>query len=255
MFFVHDHLLRMRGDVLPRDLDANAAHALLASGNACDAPIDGAVYGALLNHRAALDALGDAVHEAPYKAPPRAPVLYLKPRNTRAGHRARVVLDDDVDALEIGITLGIVIGRTAARLQVSNALDHVAGYVIAADLSVPHRNVYRPSVRLRDRDGFCPMGPAVVARRHVVDPNALRMSVAIDGTPCFEASTSGYIRDVATLLADVTDFMTLAPGDVMLLGVPHGAPVARAGQRAGLSIEGLGTLEISLESQGKGDPR
>jgi 5-oxopent-3-ene-1,2,5-tricarboxylate decarboxylase/2-hydroxyhepta-2,4-diene-1,7-dioate isomerase len=253
MFSVHDHLLRLRGDVLPRDLDAAAVQALLADGDACDSPVDGAVYGALLNHRAALAALGDAVHAAPYKAPPQAPVLYLKPRNTHAGHRSCVALPQGVEALEIGITLGIVIGATAARLSVSNALDYVAGYVIAADLSVPHTDVYRPSVRLRARDGFCPLGPTVVARRHIVDPNALRMSVAIDGTPCFEATTGDYIRDVATLLAHVTDFMTLAPGDVMLLGVPHGAPVARAGQHAALSIEGLGTLQVSFTREG--DPR
>jgi 5-oxopent-3-ene-1,2,5-tricarboxylate decarboxylase / 2-hydroxyhepta-2,4-diene-1,7-dioate isomerase len=250
MLQVHDHRLRLSGEASPRDTDAQAVQALLAGAVACEPAVEGAVYATLLNDRAALAALGNALHEAPYKAPPQAPVLYLKPRNTLAGHRARVVVPSGVDALEVGISLGIVIGETASRLSADNALAHVAGFVIVADISVPHASVYRPSVRMRARDGFCPVGPAIVARRLVTHPDSLRMSVALDGEPCFEASTSGAVRNVATLLADVTDFMTLATGDVLTLGVPHGAPLARAGQHAALAIEGLGTLEIAFVREG-----
>lgn len=250
MFHVHDHRLRILGEASPRDTDARSVQALLAEGAACEAAVERAVYATLLNDRAALAALGGALHEAPYKAPPQAPILYLKPRNTLAGHRARVVVPADVEALEVGVSLGIVLGATAARLSADDAFAHVAGYVIVADICVPHASVYRPSVRLRARDGFCPVGPAVVARRHIANPDALRMSVALDGEPAFEATTANTVRSVAALLADVTDFMTLAAGDVLTLGVPHGAPLARAGQRATLAIEGLGTLEITFVREG-----
>jgi 5-oxopent-3-ene-1,2,5-tricarboxylate decarboxylase / 2-hydroxyhepta-2,4-diene-1,7-dioate isomerase len=251
MLHVHDHRLRLSGEASPRDTDAHTVRALLAAETACEPAVCGAVYGTLLNDRAALAALGEAMHAAPYKAPPQAPILYLKPRNTLAGHRARVIVPAGTDALEVGISLGIVIGATASRLRADDALAHVAGYVIVADISIPHANVYRPSVRMRARDGFCPTGPAIVARRHVSHPDSLRMSVAINGEPCFEATTATTVRNVATLLADVTDFMTLAPGDVLTLGVPHGAPLARAGQRAALAIEGLGTLEIAFVRDGE----
>ncbi|MGQ7934214.1 fumarylacetoacetate hydrolase family protein [Paraburkholderia sp. D1E] len=246
MFALADHLLHPEGDALPRDVDALTVAALLARGVACRAPVSGAVYGTLLNDRAALEALGDAVHAAPYKAPPKAPILYLKPRNTFAGHRARVVVPDDALGVEVGASLGIVIGRTATRVSAAQALDYIAGYTLVADLSVPHASVYRPSVRFRARDGFCVIGPAVVAAHHVAAPDNLTITVSLPGREVFSASTASSVRKVAQLIADVTDFMTLSAGDVITLGVPHGSPVAHIGDTATLSIGGLPPLEVSF---------
>jgi len=246
MFALADHLLHPEGEALPRDVDARTAAALLARGTACRAPVGGAVYGTLLNDRAALEALGDAVHAAPYKAPPKAPVLYLKPRNTLAGHRSRVVVPDDALGVEVGASLGIVIGRTATRVSVAQAFDYVAGYTLVADLSVPHASVYRPSVRFRARDGFCVVGPAVVAARHVATPDNLAIRVQLGSREAFTASTASSVRNVAQLLADVTDFMTLSAGDVITLGVPRGSPVAHIGDTATLSIGAMPPLTVSF---------
>jgi 5-oxopent-3-ene-1,2,5-tricarboxylate decarboxylase/2-hydroxyhepta-2,4-diene-1,7-dioate isomerase len=246
MFALADHLLHPEGDALPRDVDARTVAALLARGIACRAPVRGAVYGTLLNDRAALDALGDAVHAAPYKAPPKAPILYLKPRNTLAGHRARVVVPDDALGVEVGASLGIVIGCTATRVAADRAADYIAGYTLVADLSVPHASVYRPSVRFRARDGFCVVGPALVAARHVATPDDLGIQVSLNGVETFTASTASSVRKVAQLLADVTDFMTLSAGDVITLGVRHGSPVAHTGDTATLSIGALPPLTVSF---------
>ncbi|WP_028226983.1 fumarylacetoacetate hydrolase family protein [Paraburkholderia ferrariae] len=245
MFSVADHLLHVEGEALPRDVSASAARALLAGGARCRAPVSGAVYGTLLNDRAALAALGDAVNAPPYKAPPRAPILYLKPRNTLAGHGARVAVPGE-EGVEVGASLGIVIGRTAARVSAREAFDYVAGYTLVADLSVPHASVYRPSVRFRARDNFCVIGPAIVARAHVAHPDDLAITVQIAGEAPFTASTAASVRGVAQLLEDVTDFMTLAPGDIITLGVPHGAPVAKAGARATLAIGDWAPLAIDF---------
>jgi 5-oxopent-3-ene-1,2,5-tricarboxylate decarboxylase/2-hydroxyhepta-2,4-diene-1,7-dioate isomerase len=246
MFALADYLVHVEGEPLPRDLDARAVAATLATGAACRSPITGAVYGTLLNDRVALSALGEAAHAAPYKAPPKAPVLYLKPRNTHAGHRARVAVPDDGVGVEVGASIGIVIGRTATRVSTHNALEYVAGYTIVADLSVPHESVYRPSVRFRARDGFCVIGPAVVARCHVEDPDDLPISVRIADKPPCSASTASCVRDAARLIADVTDFMTLSAGDVLTLGVPHGSPVAHVGDEAVISVAGWPALHISF---------
>ncbi|MFM0741389.1 fumarylacetoacetate hydrolase family protein [Paraburkholderia xenovorans] len=251
MFALADHLLHPEGDALPRDVDAPAAAALLARGVACRAPIAGAVYGTLLNDRAALAALGDAVNAAPYQAPPKAPILYLKPRNALAGHRARVVVPDDALGVEVGASLGIVIGRTATRVSVTRAFDYIAGYTPVADLSVPHASVYRPSVRFRARDGFCVIGPALVAARHVAAPDDLPIRVALAGHEVFNATTASTVRNVAQLIADVTDFMTLSPGDVITLGVPHGSPVAHRGDTATLTIGSMPPLEVSFVGAGE----
>ena len=214
-------------------------------------PTSGTVYGSLLNHADALAALGEQVNAAPYKAPPKAPILYIKPRNTVVGHRSVVVVPADVSELEIGATLGIVIGRAASRVAESEALDFIAGYTIVNDISVPHESLYRPSMRFKCRDGFCPIGPWVVPRAQVPNPDALGITVCIDGETVHRGSTAGLVRPVARLLAAVTEFMTLHPGDVLSVGVAAGAPRVRAGQRVAIKIHGLGQLDNTFiaESQ------
>ena len=223
--------------------------------------LSGVVYGTLLNDPDALAALGDALHRAPYKAPPLAPVLYIKPRNTLAASGAHVVVPADAGSFEIGAALAVVIGRTACRVAQADALAHVCGYTLVADLSVPHASFYRPSVRHKARDGSCLIGPQVVPRAALPPSGDLALTVSIDGAVVHMARTSGMQRPLARLLADVTEFMTLHPGDVLLLGVAAGAPHARAGQRFAVECAGIGTLEGALvsqadaEAEGHADPR
>jgi 5-oxopent-3-ene-1,2,5-tricarboxylate decarboxylase/2-hydroxyhepta-2,4-diene-1,7-dioate isomerase len=208
--------------------------------------LTGAVYGVLLNHVGALSALGEAVNEPPYKAPPKAPVLFIKPRNTLSAPRQPIEVPADARALLIGANLGAVIGRTACRVAPDQALSHVAGYVIVNDLSVPHASFFRPSIRFIARDGTCSIGPSVVARERIADPDALSVRIHIDGQLVQSTDTSSRQRPLARLIADVTDFMTLRPGDILLLGASAGAPTACAGQRVAVAIEGLGELENPL---------
>jgi len=209
----------------------------------------GTVYGTLLNHRDALAALGNAVNEPPYKAAPKAPILYIKPRNTWIDAGQPIVVPAGVDAVEIGATLGLVIGRPACRVSEADALSFVAGYVIVNDVSVPHESYYRPSLRFKARDTFCPIGP-FVARVRVGSPDALGIVVAIDGETVHRANTAGLIRSTARLIAEVSEFMTLATGDVLSVGVAAGAPRARARQRVSIAIDGLGRLDNPLISEG-----
>ena len=209
----------------------------------------GTVYGTLLNHRDALAALGGAVNEAPYKAPPKAPVLYIKPCNTWVGAGDAVIVPAGVAELEVGATLGLVIGRSACRVREADALSFVAGYVIVDDVSIPHASYYRPSLRFKARDTFCPIGP-FVARDAVGSPDALVITVSIDGKTVQRTSTAGLIRSAARLIAEVSEFMTLAPGDVLSVGVAAGAPQARAGQRVSIAIDGLGRLDNRLTAEG-----
>jgi 5-oxopent-3-ene-1,2,5-tricarboxylate decarboxylase/2-hydroxyhepta-2,4-diene-1,7-dioate isomerase len=212
-------------------------------------PHRGTVYGTLLNHADALAALGDAVHAPPYKAPPQAPVLYIKPRNTWVADGDAIVVPAGVEALEIGATLGLVIGRAACRIGKGEALQFVAGAVIVNDVSVPHASYYRPSLRFKARDTFCPIG-AMVPLADLGALDALAITVEIDGEVVHRAGTAGLIRPVARLLAEVSAFITLAPGDVLSVGVAAGAPRARAGQRVRIAIDGLGTLTNPLVAEG-----
>lgn len=220
----------------------------LTMSNIFQMPHGGTVYGTLLNHREALAALGDQVNAAPYKAPPHAPILYIKPRNTWAQSGDSVVVPTDVPELQMGATLGVVMGRVASKLSLAEALNHVAGYVVLNDISVPHDSFYRPSMRFKCRDGSCPMG-AFVPREAVSDPDALAMTVAIDGVVVQHTNTGGRIRSVAQLLVDVTEFMTLHPGDILSIGVSAHGPLAHAGQRVTITVDGVGQLENTLVSE------
>ncbi|AOK31621.1 2-hydroxyhepta-2,4-diene-1,7-dioate isomerase [Burkholderia singularis] len=218
----------------------------IVDGEAAEAVRVGTVYGALLNDRGALAALGDAVHAPPYGKPPAAPVLYVKPANTHAADRAAVVVPAGIDALEIGATLGVVFARRATRVPCERALDYVLGYTLASDVSVPSPDYYRPAVRFKCRDGFCPLGPAIVARASIADPDRLEVTVRIDGVPRYTASTANLVRPVAQLIAEVSSFMSFDAGDVLLVGVGPNAPRAPAGSAIEIAAPGLGVLRHSL---------
>ena len=204
--------------------------------------LSGTVYGVLLNHRDALAALGDAASQPPYKATPKAPVLYLKPRNTLVGPGASIRIDDPAGELEVGAALGIVVGRTACRVAEQDAMDCVAGYLIVADCSLPHDSYYRPAIRFKARDGSCAIGPKVTARADIADPDALGVRILVDGRPVHSAGTGGTFRGVARLLSDISEFMTLAPGDVLLAGTPEGVTDVAVGDEVACEIEGIGRL-------------
>lgn len=217
--------------------------------------LSGTVYGVLMNHRAALAALGEAAHQPPYKAPPKAPVLYVKPRNTLVPPGAPIRIDDPAGELEVGAALGIVIGRTACRVAEGEALDFVAGYTIVADCSLPHDSYFRPAIRFKARDGSCAIGPKVTARADIADADALGVRVLVDGRPVHTAGTGGTVRGVARLVSDISEFMTLAPGDLLLAGVAPGSPRVGAGASLAIEIDGLGRLEVRIAPAPEASPR
>lgn len=208
-----------------------------------DAPISGTVYGTLLNYKGTLAALGDSVNEPPYNAPPKAPILYIKPANTIIGYGTAIPLPTSIEQLEIGATLGIVIGQTATNVKKEHALDFVVGYTIANDVTVPHESLFRPAVKHRSRDGFCPIGPWVLEKAAITNPDNLAVCVYINGELVQKNTTSNLIRGINELIADVTEFMTLFAGDVLLVGVPENPPLAKAGDKIRIEIDQVGFLE------------
>lgn len=216
-----------------------------------DVPTQGTVIGTLLNDRSALAALGDAVHAAPYEAPPQSVVLYIKPKNTWIACGAPIVLPASLLEVEIGATLGIVIGATACRVSEARAFEFIAGYTIVNDICEPHASIFRPAIRQRCRDGFCPVGPWIIARQEVTTPDALDTRVFVNGELRATHSTANLIRSVAKLIADVSEFMTLSRGDVLLAGVTGNVPRARAGDRVRIEIDRVGTLENVLVAEGR----
>lgn len=121
--------------------------------------------------------------------------------------------------------------------------------MLLADLSLPHPSYYRPPIKFRNRDGFLGCGPASVPLT-LADIAALKLEVRVNGDAVQTVDLSTLVRDAATLLADVGEFMTLQPGDVLMLGtdcLPDGArPRARAGDRIEISASGFAPLHHTL---------
>lgn len=203
------------------------------------------VYGALLNDRATIARLEPQFDQPPYKAAPKAPVLYIKPRNTFASDQAVVAIPAEPGVVRIDATIGLVIGKKATRVSAADAMQYVAGYVLVSDVTLPHENYYRPAIAQRDRDGFCPMGPFVAAEPGFVVDQA-QLHIAINGQPVYERSFTQLVRPAAQLLADVTEFMSLSAGDVLLLGPGEAAPNAKPGDVVSIRVAGLGELQHSV---------
>ena len=205
--------------------------------------VSGTVYGVVLNDHASVRKIGaDVLEAAPYKGAPKAPAMYIKPANTHLACGSVVTLPAGAGAVEVGATVGLVMGRAAGRLKRDNALAAVAGIVLAGDLSLPHASYYRPAIREKCFDGSLPM----CSVKPLVDLGKLLITTEIDGKVVEQRSLADLVRDPAQLLVDVSEFMTLGQGDVLLVGVSYMAPQAAVGSQVKISAEGVGSLNFSI---------
>jgi 5-oxopent-3-ene-1,2,5-tricarboxylate decarboxylase/2-hydroxyhepta-2,4-diene-1,7-dioate isomerase len=199
----------------------------------------GTVYGTLMNFQGELDALGAKMNEPPYKAPPKAPVLYVKPANTWSENGAAIALPARVAQVQVGATVAMVM--KSAR--------EVAGYVLMNDLAIPHESFFRPPVKLNCLDGFLGIGERVRSRNEAGDPAVFKLEVRINGELKQTVRFSQLVRAADQLLADVSEFMTLGPGDMLMLGCDVGRPLAKVGDRIDISMPALGTLTNTLVAE------
>jgi 5-oxopent-3-ene-1,2,5-tricarboxylate decarboxylase/2-hydroxyhepta-2,4-diene-1,7-dioate isomerase len=151
-------------------------------------------------------------------------VLYLRPRNTWSKTGAPIRVPAGENALKMAGTLGVVIGPPHA-------------YVAVNDISIPHESYFRPAIRERCRDGFCVIGSETTDRL----PNEFR--TFINGELRCRASAADLVRPIERLISDISEFLTLQPGDIVLIGEPPDAPLAQAGDRVRVEIDGLAPIE------------
>lgn len=202
----------------------------------------GTVYGTLLNFRREWDLWSPRMTQDPHKAAPKAPVLYVKTANTFCPAGQDLLLQDGVSEVDIGATLGLVIGDKG----------QVAGAVLLNDWSVPHTSYYRPPVKFRCRDGFLAL-PDRVTHGREEDWAGLQIAVYRNGNLVQTIDLCELMRDMPTLLADVGEFMTLQPGDVLMVGTDCLAdgtrPRAKAGDRVEISAVGFASVVTTVKGQ------
>jgi len=195
----------------------------------------GTVYGTLLNFRGEWGQWQPRMNDKPYLAPPKAPVLYVKTANTFAPHGAAVALPAG-EVVEVAASLGLLIGEQGVPTHA----------LLVNDVSVAHDSYYRPPMKFRNRDGFLglPQEPTPLAALGGLDGLAtLALELRIHGVHRQTTALRDLVRDVPTLLRDVAEFMTLQPGDVLLVGgeaLPDGTrPRVVAGDTVEISAPGL----------------
>ena len=208
----------------------------------------GTLFGVALNYQGLLNQRLAEFEQAPYQKPPVKPVLFIKTPNTRNAHGG-IVLQPAGERLQPGPALGVVIGQRASRVSPENAMAHVAGYVVVNEFSLPEDSYYRPAVKAKCRDGFCALGPRLVARDQVANPNQLSLKLFVNGELRQESSTADWVRDIPQLIAEISEFMTLYPGDVLITGTPQGRVDVQPGDQVEVDITGIGRLSNTIAAE------
>lgn len=201
----------------------------------------GTVYGTLLNFRREWDLWAPRMDQDPHKGAPKAPVLYVKSANTFCAAGCELQLQDGVTEVDIGATLGLVMGEDA----------QVAGAVLLNDWAVPHTSYYRPPVKFRCRDGFLALPASVTPCSDLAALASLRIEARCNGQVVQTVDLHDLVRAIPTLLADVGEFMTLQAGDVLMVGsdcLADGTrPRAKAGDRVEISAPGLASVVTTVK--------
>jgi len=207
------------------------------------------IVGIGLNYRA---------HAVEAKMPiPAEPVLFMKATTCITGPSDPIIKPVDSTKLDWEVELGIVIGRETRRTSVAAALDHVAGYCVFHDVSERAFQLERGGQWDKGKgcDSFGPIGPWLVTRDEVPDPQALHLWLEVNGERMQDSSTGDMIFSCAEIVSYVSHFMTLLPGDVICTGTPQGVGMGRGhflqtGDRIRLGVEGLGMQEQAVVAAG-----
>lgn len=182
--------------------------------------------------------------------PPDEPVLFAKLPNALCGAGDAIVLPPESHHVDAEAELAIVIGRSTKRIGVDNALDAVAGYTCANDVSARDLQFSDAQwFRSKSFDSFCPVGPQIAPVSELGDAGDLRIMQRVNGRTLQDSRTSELIFGVRELVAYVSSVCTLEPGDLILTGTPAGVGYFRQpkerlanGDVVEIEIEGIGIL-------------
>jgi 2,4-diketo-3-deoxy-L-fuconate hydrolase len=156
--------------------------------------------------------------------PPAEPVLFLKAVTALSGPNDPVRIPPGAAKTDWEVELGIVIGSTTRHVEEADAMAHVAGYVLANDVSERAWQMERGGQwdKGKSYDTFAPIGPWLVTTDELTDPHAIDLWLEVNGRRVQQGSTANFIFGVPTVLAYISQFMTLLPGDLILTGTPAG---------------------------------
>jgi ureidoglycolate lyase len=191
----------------------------------------------------------DHAEESGLEVPPE-PVIFAKATSAICGPNDTVEIPHGSKATDWEVELGVVIGKEAKYIDEADALDHVAGYCVINDISERDFQNKRAGqwTKGKSADTFGPIGPWLVTRDEVPDPQNLSMYLDVNGKRRQDGSTNTMVFGVAHLVSYLSQFMSLQPGDIISTGTPPGVGMGitpepvylKVGDKMELGIEGLG---------------
>jgi 2-keto-4-pentenoate hydratase/2-oxohepta-3-ene-1,7-dioic acid hydratase in catechol pathway len=208
-----------------------------------------------LNYKGHADELG-----LPY---PKNPVVFYKPLSSAAGHRAKVVKPRITEKMDYEVELTIVIGKACKDVTEDQALEYVLGYTVANDLStrdwqkVPELGGSQ-WCRSKGFDGFSPLGPVLVTREEIPNPNNLQLRTFVNGQKRQDSNTSDLIFNIQQIITFLSCGSTILPGTVIMTGTPAGVAEGKniqpkpgmdwlkPGDKVVTDIENIGALDIEI---------
>ncbi len=181
---------------------------------------------------------------------PEAPLLFAKWGNALIGPGEPIVIPPIVTKCDYEAELGVVIGSRVRDISAENALEAVAGYICVNDVSARDLQFADGQwTRGKSPDTFCPVGPQLVPREEIPDPQDLAIRAVLNGETKQESTTANMVFGVADLIAYITRTITLEPGDLIATGTPAGVGAFRdppvfmhPGDEITIEIEGVGSL-------------
>ncbi len=236
------------GDMLVANLQKVAARARALAESAPARPLDGLkllspvanpnkIIGAPMNYRTGQDeaAIASAMSIG----------LFLKANGSLGGQADGIRLRMMERQIDHEVELGVVIGKEGANIRREDALDHVAGYAVALDIT-PHGKEER-SLR-KSCETYTVLGPWLVTADEIPDPMNLNLQLDLNGERKQQGNTKQMIRDVAAMIEYASSFYTLYPGDIFLSGTPAGVGPIKPGDEIVATIEKVGTMRVFVHA-------
>jgi len=184
-------------------------------------------------------------------AVPDSPILFMKPASCIVPDNGTVVIPDYARECHHEVELAVLIGKAGAKIPAEQALEHVAGYAVAIDLTL--RDVQsklkekgHPWEMAKAFDTSCPLSDFVAADT-VDDLDNLSLRLSVNGELRQDGTSADMMRSVAEVIAVMSDYFTLEPGDILLTGTPAGVSQVVSGDRMEATISGVGTLSVTVQ--------
>ena len=185
---------------------------------------------------------------------PEAPVFFTKPATSIIGHLGKVVHHRATEKLDYEIELAVIIGKKGRDIPKEKVYDYIFGYTICLDMTA--RDLQRRHgqwFKGKSLDTLCPLGPWIVHKSALPNPQALRLKCRVNGEVMQDDNTSNMIFDIPTTIESLSSGMTLEPGEIISTGTPSGVGFARVppfflkpGDKVEGEIEGIGVLQVEI---------